>query len=79
MNATERTAVENFIVRSCHLDQLEGDCNIFETGLANSLFAIQLMTFIENEFSVKVTTGDLDLSNFASLDAIERFVQQKRA
>jgi len=79
MDVAETTAIRNFIIESCDLAQLADDCDIFETGIANSLFAIQLMTFIESEFSVKVTTDDLGMINFNSVNAIERFLERKRA
>ena len=79
MNAAETEAVRNFIIESCDLSQLANDCDIFETKIANSLFSIELMTFIESELSVKITTDDLGMANFCSINAIERFVESKRA
>ena len=79
MNAAETAAVRNFIIEACGVPQLSDDCDIFGTKIANSLFSIELMTFIENEFSVKITTDDLGMANFCSVDAIERFVQSKRS
>lgn len=79
MNTQETTNIRNFIQSSCQLADLADDCDIFETRLANSLFSIELMLFIEKEFSVKITTGDLDLANFSSVNAIEGFLERKRA
>jgi len=79
METSEATMIRNFIMESCDLPQLDDDSDIFGTGVANSLFAIQLMTFVESEFSVRITTDDLKLSNFCSVNAIERFLERKRA
>ncbi len=79
MDVAETTAIRNFIIESCDLAQLADDCDIFETGMANSIFAIELISFIESESSVKVTTDDLDMTNFNSVNAIERFLERKRA
>jgi acyl carrier protein len=79
MHVAEATTVRDFIKASCNLPELEDDCDIFETRIANSLFVIELMMFIESEFAVKVTTDDLDLENFNSVKAIERFLELKRA
>ncbi|MEC2503534.1 phosphopantetheine-binding protein, partial [Bacillus cereus] len=38
--------------------EFNDDTEIFEEGLVNSLFAIQLMTFLEKEFAIKVTMDD---------------------
>ncbi len=78
VDAAEATAISNFIMESCDLAQLADDCDIFETRIANSLFSIELMTFIESEFSVKIMTADLGMSNFNSVNAIERFLERKR-
>lgn len=51
----------------------------FEQGNANSLFALELVTFVEREFSVVVEVEDLDLDNFRTLARTARFVRAKRA
>ncbi|PNS08377.1 Phosphopantetheine attachment site [Lysobacter silvestris] len=53
------------------------DEDIFSTGLVNSLFALQLVDFIQNEFKVTVDNEDLDLDNFLSVDAMDSFVTRK--
>lgn len=79
MHVAEAITIRNFIIESCNLSELEDDCDIFETRIASSLFVIELMSFIESEFSVKVTTDDLSLENFNSVQAIGRFLELKRA
>jgi acyl carrier protein len=48
-------------------------------GFVNSLFAMQLVLFVEKEFDVRVENDDLDLENFRSANAIVRFVERKQA
>ena len=55
----------------------DGD-DIFADGLVNSLFALQLVTFLEDSFNITVENDDLDLQNFRSVDAIADFVGRKR-
>jgi acyl carrier protein len=57
---------------------LDNDLDIFESGMVNSLFAIELMTFLEKSFDIKVTMDDLDMENFKSVNAASLFVQQKK-
>jgi len=78
MGLEESRVIRNFIMQSCNLDALEDDCDIFEERIANSLFVIELMTFIENEFAIKVTTDDLSLKSFNSVASIEDFLACKR-
>lgn len=55
------------------------DEEIFSSGLVNSLFAIQLVLFLEKEFQIKIENKDLDLKNFMTINAIGQFVLHKKA
>jgi len=72
-----RDTVRRFILRSVNVAELRDDDDLFELGIANSLFAIQLMTFIEKTFALQVETDDLDIDNFRSLGAATAFVMKK--
>lgn len=77
-NAQARESVRAYIIKSVSVKQLEDDADLFGSGLASSLFAIQLMTFIEKNFSIKVTMDDLDMSNFKTVNAILNFIEKKK-
>lgn len=53
------------------------DEDLFASGLVNSLFAMQLVLFIEKEFSIKVENEDLDYDNFRTLNAMTGFIERK--
>jgi acyl carrier protein len=57
---------------------LGDDDNIFELGFVDSPFAIQLICFIEEEFTIKVGDDDLDIENFTSVNRIAEFVSRKK-
>jgi len=44
----------------------------------NSLFAVQLMTFLEKIFVVEIGMDDLDIENFKSINATTAFVMRKK-
>ena len=73
-----KETVRNFILRSINVPDLNDDENLFESGIVNSLFAVQLMTFIEKTFGIEVETDDLDIENLKSLNAMTAFVLQKK-
>ena len=78
--ATERSVretVRQFILSSINIQDLSDDDDLFELGIANSLFAIQLMTFIEKTFALEVEMEDLDIENFKSVSASTAFVMKK--
>jgi methoxymalonate biosynthesis acyl carrier protein len=72
-----RDTIRGFIQRSISVPGLDDDANLFESGIVNSLFAVQLMTFIEKQFSIEVGMDDLDIENFKSLNATTAFVLRK--
>ena len=72
-----RETVRRFILSSINMPQLDADDNLFESGIVNSLFAVQLMTFIEKTFAIELGPDDLDIENFKSLNAATAFVVRK--
>ena len=55
-----------------------GDADdIFALGVVDSLFAIQLVQFVEKEFLISAERADLDIKNFCSIDALTNFVLRK--
>ena len=83
MNTTDEKAIREkiraFILASIHVPDLADDDNLFESGIVNSLFAVQLMTFIEKTFSIEVGMDDLEIANFQSIEASAGFVLRKQA
>lgn len=58
-------------------NQLRDDEDLYSTGYVNSLFAMQLVMFIEKEFQIHLNNEDLDLKNFQTIDTISNFLEQK--
>lgn len=56
---------------------LADDQDMFALGLVNSLFAMQLVLFVEKTFGFTVESEDLDIENFRSINAIARLVDRK--
>ena len=73
-----KETVKRFILSSITFTYLDDDDNLFESGIVNSLFAVQLMTFIERTFAIEVGMDDLDIENFKSLNATTAFVVEER-
>jgi acyl carrier protein len=73
-----KETIRNFILDSINIPNLTDDDNLFESGIVNSLFAVQLMTFIEKSFNIEVTMDDLSMDNFESVNATSSFVERKQ-
>ncbi len=72
-----KETVKRFILSSIAIPHLKDDDDLFESGIVNSLFAVQLMTYIEKVFAIEVVMDDLDMENFKSLNAATAFVLRK--
>lgn len=70
--------VREFLVRNLRKENLKEEDNFFEQGLANSLFMMQLIMFIEEEFDVTVENDDMELSNFCTWNQITAFIESKK-
>ena len=57
--------------------QVEPDDDYFAQGLADSLFALELVTFVESRYAITVTVEDLDLDSFRTANRITEFVRRK--
>ncbi|MBN1294821.1 MAG: acyl carrier protein [Candidatus Latescibacteria bacterium] len=69
-----RTKVREFVLKYVRDDDLGDNENMFELGYVNSLFAMQLVLFVEKEFGITVNRSDLDFKNFRSIEAITSLV-----
>ncbi|MDR3299545.1 MAG: phosphopantetheine-binding protein [Candidatus Accumulibacter sp.] len=72
-----KSRIREFVLSYVKDDELEDDENMFELGYANSLFAMQLVLFVEKEFAISVPREDLKLSNFQSINAIAALVEAR--
>lgn len=72
-----KTKIRGFLSRFFKNRDIRDDEDIFESGIVNSLLAMQLVLFVESEFGVAVEDEDLDLENFKSVGAISEFIERK--
>ncbi len=73
-----KDSIKNFIFESIQITDLDDNDNLFESGVVNSLFAVQLVTFLEKYFGIEITMEDLDIENFQSINSTTSFVIQKQ-
>ncbi len=52
--------------------------DIFKLGLVNSLFALELVLFLENTFQVAVENEDLKLEHFSTVNNLSDFISRKK-
>lgn len=69
--------LRTFLTRFFRKHELQDDEDIFATGFVNSLFAMQLIMFLETEFSIRIDGNDLDLDNFRTINKIVQLIESK--
>lgn len=70
--------IKEFLGQFISNTDIDPDDNLFASGLVNSLFAMQLVLYVEKEFDVQMSNEDLDFENFKSLNAIIGFIDRKK-
>ena len=55
------------------------DTDLVGTGLLDSLALVELLAQLEETFGVSISTDDLELENFRSIDSIAGFVARRTA
>jgi len=71
-----KTRIRTFLGRTIRNQQVADDQDIFAAGFVNSLFAMQLVLFVEREFAFAVSNDDLVIDNFRTINAITHLVQR---
>lgn len=72
-----KTRIQTFLSRYIRNFDLKDDTDIFGGGLVNSLFAMQLITFLEKEFAITIESDDLKLDNFRTINAMDDLIANK--
>lgn len=58
--------------------ELSGNASFLESGIIDSTGVLELVSFLEEQFQVKVEDEDLIPANLDSINAITRFVENKQ-
>jgi len=76
---TVRERLRRFIQDSFLIDDFRDEDSFLATGMVDSLGLMQLVAFIESEFSMKVGDAELVPENFDSVASVAAFVERKLA
>ncbi|NPV83076.1 MAG: acyl carrier protein [Candidatus Aminicenantes bacterium] len=75
-----RDEVKKFILEkflfNCS-DQLDDDMSLIETNTVDSVGMLEIVSFIENNFKIKVEDEELTAENLDSINRIARFIERK--
>lgn len=69
--------IAEFVCRNAGVSSICHDERFFESGLVTSMFALQIVMFVEKTNGIALDDDDLILNNFASVNAIAELIRSK--
>jgi len=69
--------IKTFLSKFFRNHELRDDDDIFAMGFVNSLLALQLVNFLQKEFSITVEDEDLEFENFRTLNNMDALLERK--
>ncbi|MBY8885302.1 acyl carrier protein [Streptomyces sp. PTM05] len=78
MSDTTATQILSFIEARFPQARIDRTQDIFSLGFINSLFAMELVMFIEKTFGLTVPNDELNINNFRTVDAMTALVDRQR-
>ncbi|ADU25848.1 phosphopantetheine-binding protein [Ethanoligenens harbinense] len=76
-NEKIKETLKEFLGRFFDLESVSDDEDLYQQGYVNSLFSVQLVMFLENDFHFSIDQEDLNLENFNSINHILHFIDTK--
>ena len=70
--------IREFITSRYPQTSIADDEDIFSLGFINSLFAMELVMFIEKTFGITISNADLQIQNFRTVNAMVALVQSSQ-
>ncbi|GAA2811443.1 acyl carrier protein [Nonomuraea dietziae] len=76
MSTTAKGQILDFIRGRYPQAEIDESQDIFALGFVNSLFAMELVMFVEKTFEVTIPNEELRIDNFRTADAMSRLVSR---
>lgn len=76
--ADQLATIRAFVARHTGGLEFTDEQDLFAAGHVNSLFAVQIVMFVESTLGVPVLDDDLDIANFSSVARIYRYATSRR-
>ncbi len=78
MEAEIKQQIRAFLAKHFKNYDLQDDEDIFSLGFVNSLFAMQIVLFVEQQMGVTIANEELQLDNFRTINAMTNLITSKR-
>ncbi len=71
---TQERIMEFF--KSKNITDIQTDTDLFKGGYVNSLFALEIVMFLEKEFKIKIKNKDITEKNFRTIDSMAAVIEK---
>lgn len=80
MTITEnlRTFITTEALKTGIPDNFDDDYNLIDSGIMDSLFMMNLVTFIEQQYQISFGMNEMIPKNFQSINALAAFIASKQ-
>ena len=76
-----RTAIRNFVVSNFlfgrYGNQLTNEESFIQKGIIDSTGILELSTFVESTYQIRISDDELTLDNFDSIERLVRYIRRK--
>lgn len=79
MESEVKQQIRAFLAKYFKDYDLQDDEDIFAAGFVNSLFAMQIVMFIEQQMGIAIANEELQLGNFRTINAMSHLIMDKKA
>jgi acyl carrier protein len=73
-----RTFIEDNFLFADNMAAFPADKSLIEAGVIDSTGVLEMVSFLERDFGIKVNDADIIPQNLDSISAISRFVEHKQ-
>ncbi|NLK87945.1 MAG: acyl carrier protein [Clostridiaceae bacterium] len=73
-----RERIMEFFKGRSKAEGLKFDTDLFKGGFINSLFALEMVVFLEDTFKIKIKNKDINEKNFRTVDSIAEVVERAK-
>lgn len=73
-----RDKIMEFVKSRSKESELNYDTDLFGGGYINSLFALEIVVFLEDTFKIKIKNKEITESNFRTINSIAQVVERSK-
>ena len=78
MNETLLNYIETELIVSDQTIEISAEDDLLGSGLVDSLGMMKLISFIEQEYELKIPAEDMVIENFMTVSCISQYVKSRR-